>query len=218
MSEDSPVLPIEIYSDLICPWCFIGKRRLDRVLASSSVPVQITWRAFQLRPGLPDDGLDRRQYLAQRYGEDADPGRLPERLAGEAKVENIAFAYDRVERVPNTLLGHRLLAAAHSAGGSLQHELADALFRGYFQEGRDVGDAATLLGIAEAVGMDSQLADAALTEERWLDQVRSELAAAREHDVSGVPCLLFAGRFSLPGVQADDVMTHFIQRAAERLA
>ncbi|MFK7916319.1 MAG: DsbA family oxidoreductase [Pseudomonadales bacterium] len=212
------MLPIEIYSDLICPWCFIGKRRLDRVLAASAVPVQITWRAFQLRPGLPDDGLDRRQYLAQRYGEAADPGRLPERLAGEAEVENIAFAYERVERVPNTLLGHRLLAAAESVAGTLQHELADALFRAYFQQGLDVGDAQTLLSIAEAAGMDAQLAQQALTQERWLTQVQAELAAAREHDVSGVPCLIFAGRFSLPGVQADDVMLHFIERAAERLA
>lgn len=210
------MLPIDIYSDLICPWCFIGKRRLDRVLAQVSVPVRITWRAFQLRPGLPETGLDRHEYLQQRYGNAADPGRLPERLAGEAAAEGIEFAYERVERIPNTMPGHRLMAAAGET--DVQHELADALFRAYFQEGRDVGDRETLLAIAAEVGMASEFADEALTQERWLTEVQTELEAGRQHDVSGVPCLIFAERFSLPGVQADDVLTHFVERAAQRLA
>lgn len=209
------MLHIDIFSDLICPWCFIGKRRLDRVLAQSPVAVSMRWRAYQLRPGLPVEGIDRVAYLNRRYGPDADAGHMPERLLAEAREEQVDFAYEKVNRVPNTLLGHRLLAAAQPQ--DLQHELAERLFQAYFQEGQDVGDAQTLMQIARDAGMSEQQAEAGLTDSHWQSVVDADLEAGRQHDVTGVPCLIFAGRFPLPGVQSADVLEHFITRAAARM-
>ncbi|MGI9326112.1 MAG: DsbA family oxidoreductase [Pseudomonadales bacterium] len=209
------MLQIDIFSDLICPWCFVGKRRLDRVLAEETMPVALRWRAYQLRPGLPEAGIDRQNFLRQRFGDAADPARLPERLASEAEAEQIEFAYQRVAKIPNTKLGHRLMAAAEPLG--LQHELAEALFRAYFIEGVDVGERQALRQLAIVSGFSAEQAEQALTDQRWLDVVEADLAAAQEHDVSGVPCLIFAGKFPLPGVQADDVLRHFITRAAARM-
>ena len=185
------MLQIEIFSDVICPWCFIGKRRLDGVLAGElGNDVELRWRAFQLYPQLPLDGVDRGELLKRRYGDAADPARIPERIASEAEMEGIALRFDRITRTPNTLLAHRLLEFAYDQGGpGLQHALAEALFQGYFCDGVDVGQAAGLVAIAASTGMDAEAVDAFLNSTEHADTVASQLARAPELGISGVPGL-----------------------------
>ena len=207
---------IDVYSDLICPWCFIGKRRLDEVLASpAGNDVDVVWRPFQLYPGLPRAGVDRAEFFKARYGPEADPGKTPSRIRAEAQSVGIDFNFAAVERVPNTLAGHRLL---EKCAGDRQHVLAEALFQAYFCDGRDVGDLDVLAGVAASVGFDREDTRAFLASEEGEKEVLEQIAAAREEGMAGVPCFVLAGRFSIPGAQPLDTMTKLIERAKERLA
>ncbi|MCY4013512.1 MAG: DsbA family oxidoreductase [Gammaproteobacteria bacterium] len=143
---------IEIYSDVICPWCYVGKRRLDKALTAPACDdVDVVWRPFQLYPNLPSSGMDRDEYLARRYGEKADRARAPRQIVEEGEDAGIAFDYGAIGRMPNTLTAHRLLDyAERRSGADVQHELAEVLFRYYFCEGRDVGDVDTLCEAASS--------------------------------------------------------------------
>ncbi len=207
---------IDIYSDLVCPRCFIGKRRLDRVLAGPvGQGIKLHWKPYQLYPGLPVEGVERASHLRQRYGDNADPSHVPSRIASEAASEGLTLNFGAMQRLPNTQLGHRLMAFAGPAG--VQHQLADVLFRYYFIDGRDVGSRQELLAAAVEVGLEQTQADQALDDPAITQQVATELAAAADLGVGGVPCFMLAGTFALPGVQTPEVMTQFIERAKERL-
>jgi predicted DsbA family dithiol-disulfide isomerase len=211
------MLDIEIFSDVICPWCFIGKHRLDSVLATSvGEGVRVRWRPYQLYPQIPAQGVDRGEYLERRYGPNADRGRMPPRIAEEAAVEGIELRYDLIERTPNTMLAHRLMELAWENG--CQHELAEALFQAYFCQGRDVGDAATLLAIAVETGMDGDAVSEFLAGDAGLAEVRAQLERAVDVGVSGVPGYYLANGFLLPGAQSADTMGQIISRVKTRLA
>ena len=128
---------IEIYSDVVCPWCYIGKRRLDAALETDALAdVEVVWRPHQLHPNLPPAGLDREDYLQRRYGEAAERARAPQRIVAEGADAGIRFNFEAMRRMPNTLAAHRLLHFAEDTGR--QHALAEALFRFFFCDGRDV--------------------------------------------------------------------------------
>ena len=211
-------LSIEVFSDLVCPWCFIGKRRLDRVLASpAGEGVEVHWRAYQLAPRLPATGIDRAQYYQARFGSDGRT--VPRRIAEEAAGEGLTLNFGAIERMPNTFSGHRLMVFADASGGpAVQHELAEALFRAYFQDGRDVGDPDTLADIATTVGLDRNAASAWLDGNEGSRQVQAELERAVDLGISGVPSFVLGGTFPIPGAQSVEVMINFIQRAKARLA
>ena len=205
-------MEIEIFSDVVCPWCYIGKRRLDAVLDTPiGDGVTLRWRPYQLYPNLPAEGMDRARYLKARYGDDTDRARVPRRIEAEAEAVGLAFDFAAIGRMPNTFQAHRLLEFAGSQGA--QHELAEALFADYFCNGKDVGDTQVLAETAEAVGLDGAQAHAYLAGTDGADAVRAQLARAAETGVSGVPCYLLAGRFALPGAQTPEVMAQFIERA-----
>ncbi|HEY5647439.1 MAG TPA: DsbA family oxidoreductase [Pseudomonadales bacterium] len=207
---------IEIFSDLICPWCFIGKRRLDLALASGAGKgVNVVWRAFQLYPGLPDEGMDREAFLRLRYG---GSGRPPSRsgIEAEAARVSIQMRFDKIGRMPNTFKGHRLLHRARADG--VQHALADSLFSAYFEQGRDVGSDAVLVELAEQHGLDPQETARFLASDESGEEVQAELERAANIGISAVPCYLFAGAFALPGAQEPEVIAQVIERARERLA
>lgn len=207
---------IEIFSDVICPWCFIGKRRLDRVLDGPlGEGVALRWRPFQLYPDLPLDGVDRRTLLTRRYGDKADPARIPERIRVEAEMEGIQLRFDLMQRTPNTLLAHRVLEFAADAG--LQHQLAEALFVAYFCQGSDVGDRMTLLDVAVEVGLDRTALDTYLQSGGGVDSIATQLARAPELGVSGVPGYYLADAFLLPGAQSAETMTQIIERVKQKL-
>ncbi len=208
---------IEIYSDIVCPWCFIGKRRLDAALQTpAGNGVEVVWRPYQLHPNLPPAGLDREDYLARRYGEAAGRARAPRRIVAEGLDAGIHFNFDAMRRMPNTLAAHRLLHCAQTEGN--QHALAETLFRFHFCAGRDVGDIETLCEAAEEAGMDAAAAGAWLRSDRGEAAVREQMQGALAHGVAGVPCFLLGGGFMLPGAQDSATMAQFIERAKAKLA
>lgn len=205
-------MQIEIFSDVVCPWCYIGKKRLDAVLDTPvGEGVSLRWRPYQLYPNMPRDGMDRARYLEARYGADADRARVPERIAREAEEVGLAFDFAAIEKMPNTFQAHRLLEFAELNG--VQHELAEVLFDYYFCSGRDVGDAEVLAEASRGVGLDVAAVSEHLAGNEGADGVREQLARAVDVGVSGVPCYLLAGRFALPGAQTPEVMAQFIERA-----
>jgi predicted DsbA family dithiol-disulfide isomerase len=210
------VIEIEIFSDVVCPWCFIGKRRLDKALAGElGTDVTLRWRPYQLHPAMPAEGLDRGEYLTRRYGAQAEPGRIPERIDAEARDEGIELRFDLMPRMPNTLLAHCLLEFGYAQGA--QHELAEALFVGYFCEGRDVGAMNDLLAMAASVGLDTVAAQRYLEDGAGIEEVRAQLARAPELGNSGVPGYYLANAFLLPGAQTSEVMGQIISRVKAKL-
>jgi predicted DsbA family dithiol-disulfide isomerase len=211
---------IEIFSDVVCPWCYIGKRRLDSVLESPvGDDVELIWRPYQLYPNLPARGYLREAFLLARNpgAQDLDAlrARIPSRIRADAEDVGLNFDFGAMEYMPNTDLAHRLLDFAASQG--VQHELAEVLFRYYFCEGRHVGDVEVLVAAASAVGMDEASVRAHLAGDEGIAELHNQLERGIELGVSGVPCYLLGGGFMLPGAQTTDVIESFIVRAKERL-
>ena len=210
-------MEIEVFSDLICPWCFIGKRRLDRALAGpEGEGVTVQWRPFQLYPNLPTEGVDRAAFYRARFGPDADSRKIGERIGGEAQEAGITLDFSRIEKVPNTLAGHRLVSFFDN--DPRQHALMDDLFRAYFCDGRNLGDIDVLADIAAAQGEDRGTMRERLASDEAVQSIRGQVQGAYNAGLSGVPCFVLAGKFAIPGAQPVETMARFIARAKERLA
>jgi predicted DsbA family dithiol-disulfide isomerase len=204
---------LDIYSDTICPWCFVGKRRLERALAARPQPgLQVRWRAFQLNPGMAADGMDRRTYLDLKFGGSERADRIYEAVRQAGRGEGIAFAFDRIRRTPNTLASHRLLRLA---SGSRQSALVEALFTAYFLRGADLGDKRVLADIAVGVGLGRSEVEAFLDSRTETDAVLAEDAQARRQGINGVPCFVFNGRFALSGAQEPEALFQLFDLARE---
>jgi predicted DsbA family dithiol-disulfide isomerase len=210
-------MEIEVFSDLICPWCFIGKRRLDQALAGTEGEgVRVHWKPFQLYPDLPLEGVDRAAFYKARFGPDADSRKIGERIGTEARDAGIALDFGRIKRVPNTFAGHRLVSFFDD--DPRQHALMDALFTSYFIEGRDLGDLGVLADIAASLGEDPVSVRDRLASDERSNDIRVQVQGAYNAGLSGVPCFILAGRFAIPGAQPVETMARFIARAKERLA
>ena len=191
---------IDIVSDVICPWCFIGKRRLEKALSlRPDLAVDVTWRPFQLNPDMPPEGMERRAYIAAKFGGGAQADRLYANVAEVGAGIGIPFAFERIRRTPNTRDAHRLIrwAAAQAAADSV----VEALFRAYFLDGEDIGDRAVLAAIAGRAGLDGAEA------RRWLDgnsdiePVLAEDRGARRLGINAVPCFIFERHYAVSGAQ-----------------
>src|SRR5262245_23747904 len=158
----SDPLPITVYSDVICPWCYVGKRRLETALASPGMPgaIQFSWRPFELNPDMPAEGMQRRAYRARKFGA-ARSAELDAAMAETGREVGIAFAFERMQRTPNTRLAHRLIWEAERQGA--QDAIVNRLFRAYFEEGADIGSAAVLQSLAAEAGLDADGVEAALS-------------------------------------------------------
>lgn len=193
---------IDVFSDVVCPWCFVGKRRLEQALAQAGLSdAEVHWHAFQLNPDLPPEGVDRKRYLETKFG----PGaleRIHARLDEVGKAAGIDFQFDRIQRSPNTRDAHRLLWLAGSQGK--QDVLKEALLKAYFIEGRDVGDRKVLAEIAASVGLDADVA-AFLAGDAGLREVEQDLMTGARLQISGVPFFIFEGRMALAGAQPTEV-------------
>lgn len=195
---------IDIVSDVVCPWCYIGKRRLERALAARGRDdVEIVWRAFQLNPDMPREGMDRARYLAVKFGSAAQARRIYDEIAETGAAEGIAFAFSRIARTPNTLDAHRLIRLAAAEGR--QDAVVEALFRAYFLDGVDIGAQESLIAIAEEAGIAREVAEPFLAGEDGLDAVRREDLGARRLGITGVPCFIVDGRYAISGAQAPEV-------------
>jgi len=209
---------IEIFSDVICPWCFIGKRRLDMVMNSSvGEGVELKWRPYQLYPNMPLGGIPREDLLRARHPEAEDleelKRKVPSRIRAEAQEVGLEFDFGAMQVMANTLLAHRLLAYASDQ----QHELAEVLFRYNFCDGRNVGDLEELVCAAVEVGLSGDAVREYLQSDAGVDELVEDLDRAVDLGVSGVPCFLLGGSFQLPGAQTPEVIGQFVQRAKERL-
>ena len=211
-------MQIEIYSDVVCPWCFIGKRRLERALETVGYANQayIAWRAFQLNPTMPKSGLDRRAYLDAKFGGAEARRVMEERVAKAGEMDGIVFAFDRIERTPNTFEAHRLNWFAQQRGK--QDDLAEALFHAYFTEGRNIGDGQTLVEVAEEAGLDRDAVRQFLVSDLGVEEVRGEEAAGHRMGIRGVPHFVLNGRYAISGAQPPDVFVSALQEVEVDLA
>jgi predicted DsbA family dithiol-disulfide isomerase len=204
-------LAIDIVSDVICPWCFIGSRRLDQALASlPEVHAEVTYRPFLLDPTTPAEGADLRQRLRTKYG--ADPETMFARVEEAARATGIPLDFARVRRTPSTIAAHTLLR--HAIARGTQRALAGALFEEYFLQGHDIGDASVLAGVAARHGFDVDDAARIARDEAELALTRQEAAEAAAAGVRGVPFFVFAQRLAVSGAQPPEVLRAAIERAA----
>jgi predicted DsbA family dithiol-disulfide isomerase len=217
MTEQNDAMAIDVVSDVVCPWCYLGKKRLEKALAmETNGEIPVRWRPYQLDPTIPAGGMDRKTYMRNKFG---DNGRLEEvhdRLRALGAEEGIAFAFDKIERSPNTLDAHRLIRWAAAAG--TQDIVVDNLFSLYFEQGRDIGDRQLLTETARDAGMDSEAVEKLLVDGADENEVREEIAQAQSLGVTGVPFFIFASRFGVPGAQSADVLSTAIERARKSIA
>lgn len=213
------VLPrhnLSVVSDTICPWCFIGKRRLEQalqILAERGMEFDVDWRPYQLNPDIPDRGLDRREYRSAKFGWERSLA-LDAQVVLAGKDVGIDFRYDLVERTPNTLASHVMLADARRAGGSaMQGRAAEALFTAYFTKGLDVGQPGVLRDIASTAGFEH---GTSVGPELW-EVVQQEDQNARAAGYSGVPSFLLDGHYLLSGAQPVEVFVSALTEAVSVL-
>lgn len=213
----APPMRIDVWSDVICPWCFLGARRLGRALDELGWrdEVEVHWRAFQLDPSAPREPGDLREALERKYGPGAFDG-MTRRLGALGPAEGIEYRFDLALRV-GTRDAHRLLAWARTEGTGPQGALVDRLFRAYFTEGADVADPTTLARLAGDVGLDPGAAAEVLAGDAFAADVQADLDAARARDIHGVPNFVVEDRLSIPGAQEVETMVLLLQRARERL-
>jgi predicted DsbA family dithiol-disulfide isomerase len=206
---------IDIVSDVICPWCFIGKRRLERALAMRpEVGVSIGWRAFQLNPDMPREGMARQEYLALKFGGPAQARRIYHAVEQAGAAEGIPFAFDAIRRTPNTVEAHRLIRFAALEGRA--DAIVEALFRGYFTAGRDIGAPAELVALAAEAGFDEAAVGDFLAGDAERDAVLAEDRAARRAGIEGVPCFVVDGGYALSGAQEPEFFLPLFDLAQNR--
>ncbi|MEQ8655308.1 MAG: DsbA family oxidoreductase [Kiloniellales bacterium] len=200
-------MQIEIYSDTICPWCLIGKRRLERALEEQPQPdLKIVWRAFQLNPAMPAEGMDRQHYLELKFGGAERAATVYEPIKQAGLTEGIDFAFDKMQRTPNTLNSHRLLRFAQNKGQAFGEAVLENLFRSYFFNGGDIGDLEILADLAEESGLDrAEVADY-LASDADRESVAAEDARAREIGIQGVPTYILDGHYVLSGAHPPEVL------------
>ena len=211
------MIKLDIISDPICPWCFIGKANLDRALeAAGDHPFTVEWHPFQLNPDMPREGMDRRAYLEAKFGGKEGAVRAYAPVVEAAEKAGLKINFEGIARTPNTLDAHRLIHWAGLEGR--QTPMVAALFKAYFQEGRDIGDATVLADIAEALEMDRAMTLRLLAGDADTDDIRARDAHARDRGVTGVPCFIVAGQHALSGAQPPELWAQVIREIREQLA
>ena len=210
-------MQIEIYSDVVCPWCFVGKRRLERALETAGYAnrARVTWRPFELNPSMPKEGMDRRVYLDAKFGGKEVRREIEERLAKVGEAEGIVFAFDRIERTPNTFDAHRLIWFAGQQG--CQDEVAEALFHSYFTNGREIGSLNSLAEIASDCGLSREEVERFLASDRAVQEVQTEEAIGHRLGIRGVPHFILNGSTSISGAQPPDIFVSAFQQAEDRI-
>ena len=205
---------LDIFADVICPWCWIGKRRLERALEARPQEGLVTrWRAFQLNPGMPAVGMDRREYLAAKFGGDSQATRIYDVVRAAGESEGLEFNFDKIQRTPSTLRAHRLvrLAQEHGKGSHVM----EALFQAYFVRGENIGDRDVLVDAAAPLGLSEEEVRRHIESAEGLEAVQAEDALARRHGINGVPCYIFNGKFALAGAHEPEVLFQLFDLARE---
>ena len=204
-------ITVDIVSDAICPWCFIGKRRFEQALAQApqDVEVLVAWRPYQLNPEMPPEGMDRKTYLSSKFGGDARAGQIYERVREAGQTVGIDFNFQGIPRTPNTIDAHRLIGVAGRAG--MQDAVVEALFRAYFLEGRDISDRAVLASVAASAGLEENTIRDYLAGREDFERVENEDAMARRMGIQGVPCFILNRKYAISGAQEPVVFLEAIE-------
>lgn len=209
---------VDIVSDVVCPWCFIGRRKLaaaaSRWQAEAGEALTVRWHPFELNPDLPEDGIARSDYVARKFGPRA--AEVYGRVASAGKGIGIDFAFDRIVRQPNTRKAHQLIAAA--AVERVQDAVAEALFRAYFLDGEDLTDDERLVAVAVGAGMSEAVAREAIADRALAEQIAASETRAQEMGISGVPFFIFDGRVAVSGAHDPDVLVEAMRNAKEAAA
>ena len=208
-------LPITIYSDVICPWCYVGKRRFEKALLAPGMPQQlaITWRPFELNPDMPAEGIERSVYRARKFGPEKSR-QIDQQMTETGREVGITFAFDKMQHTPNTRLAHRLIWQAGQHGGEAQNALVDRLFKGYFEDGLDIGRKDVLLDLATAAGLDSGDARIALEEDGSLDAVLDLEYQGVNMGIRGVPYFVLIGKYAISGAQSPELWKDTLPKIA----
>ena len=210
---DSPPLRIDVVSDVVCPWCFIGKRRLEKALALvPDVPVEVHFRPYFLNDWVPREGIAREEYLTTKFGSPDRYVGIAKRVSAAAAAEGLVYDSSKMKRQPNTLDCHRLIRWADTQG--LAPAMKQKLMDLYFTEGGDLSDRETLVKAAAEVGLDADAVRTALASEEDVAEVEREALSAKEAGIEGVPCFIFGGKFAVSGAQAPEYLAEMIARAA----
>ncbi len=204
---------IEVYSDVVCPWCYVGKRRLEQALESSGrqASARVFWRPFQLNPTMPKAGMDRRVYLEAKFGGPGEMQAIHQRISGAGVSAGIEFAFDRIARTPNTFDAHRLIWFAQQQGR--QDAVVEELFHGYFTEGLNIGEAETLQSLAGRAGLDGPAVGRFLQSQDGIEAVRQEEARGRQLGIRGVPYFLVNEKTVVSGAQPVETFLAAIEQA-----
>ena len=210
-------LTIDVVSDVVCPWCFIGKRRLEGALAlyakehpGAPAPT-VTWRPFQLNPGLPDEGMARDEYVRRKFG--SRGGAVYDRVSAVGREVGIAFRFDQIKRQPNTLAAHSLIELAEARGA--QDAVVEAMFKAYFLDGLDMTDRANLIATAVGAGLDRTEAEAWLDSAQAREGAAAEDARAREIGIEGVPFFIFNSRIGVSGAHPSEALLEAMKQAEQ---
>jgi predicted DsbA family dithiol-disulfide isomerase len=195
---------VDVISDVICPWCFIGKKRLERAISAfEDQQIRVRWFPYQLNPTMPKEGISRKEYRIRKFGSWEGSLGLDARVNAVGDTEGIHFAFDRIERTPNTVDAHRLIWVADQEG--CQNAVVEALFAAYFTEGRDFTDRQTLIDVVAEAGLERQLAEATLNSDEGIVAIKEAEELSRRHQVSGVPFFIVNNEITLSGAQQPNV-------------
>jgi predicted DsbA family dithiol-disulfide isomerase len=210
-------LPIDMISDVVCPWCFIGKRRLEKAIAlKPAIPVELHFRPYFLNPWIPREGISREKYLTTKFGSPERYRGIAQRVAEAAAAEGLTYEIDGIKRQPNTLDCHRLILWAGQAGHAAR--MKQRLMDLYFTEGGDLTDPEMLVGAAADSGLDADLVRQRLATDEDVARVEREANSAKEAGIDGVPCFILGGLLAVQGAQAPDYLAQTIERAANEYA
>ena len=217
-------LTIDIVSDVVCPWCYIGKRKLEAALASHEAaglpPIQIRWHPFQLNPDMPDEGVPRKQYLEDKFGGPERAAEIYARVGAAGKAVGLNLNFDGIKQQANTLLAHALIAYAqqspnNNALNTLGNDVKERIMKAYFVDGQFIGNLDVLVDIARAAGMDGDAVRTYLSNPAERDAVAQADAQARQMGVSGVPFFIFNQKVAVSGAQEPAALLAAMQQALQ---
>jgi len=205
-------LAIDVVSDVVCPWCFIGKRRLEKAIAlKPDIPVEVRYRPYFLNDWIAREGISREEYLTKKFGSVERYKEIAQRVVAAAAQEGLVYDPDKISRQPNTTDCHRLISWAGPKAAQMKQRLMDL----YFTEGGDLTDHAVLAQAAADCGLDREQTATRLATDQDVERITMEAESAKEAGIDGVPCFIFGGIFAVSGAQAPDYLAGAIERAAQ---
>jgi predicted DsbA family dithiol-disulfide isomerase len=208
------VIEIDVWSDIACPWCYLGKRRLAAGLAASGAPAQVTWHAFELQPDMPPDGMPSHEFYDKKFGAAGRWASTFAKMTALGAADGITFAFEKMQRAPNTRLAHRAIRIAHALEGpAAQDAVVEACFRAHFTDGVDISNREALLAALAGTPIDQGALRERLGWDESLDAVLADEEAAGKIGISGVPFFVAQGKLAMSGAQPADVFAGFLEQA-----